>query len=103
MQGFHFSRRRQWRQGIQTFLRSLHFAYVGRKLRKRQMRSLWIQRIGASSVRLGTSYSQLMGAMGAKGMAINRKMLAEMAATDFEAFQFVHSQAMAQGDEGVEA
>ena len=61
--------------------------YRSRKVRKRDFRSLWIQRINAAARGLGHSYSKLMGKLGASGIALNRKMLAEIAISDPVAFQ----------------
>ncbi len=59
--------------------RALAFAYVGRKLRAREMRQLWVQRINAASREHGVKYSNLIHAMSQEGVVLNRKMLAELA------------------------
>ena len=87
--GFHFDRRRKFRHAAQTVVRAMHYSYIGRKLLKRDMRRLWIQRISAASKTLGTSYSRFMGALKKKGSTLNRKMLAEIAARDFEGFKAI--------------
>ncbi|MCX5994119.1 MAG: 50S ribosomal protein L20, partial [Chloroflexi bacterium] len=56
--------------------------YIGRRLKKRNFRSLWITRIGAAAKQNGLSYSALMGGLEKRGVAINRKMLADIAARD---------------------
>jgi len=61
--------------------------YRSRKVRKRDFRSLWIQRINAAARGLGLSYSKLMGTLGAANIDINRKMLAEIAISDPVAFE----------------
>lgn len=61
--------------------------YRSRKVRKRDFRSLWIQRINAAARALGISYSKLMGKLSASGVEINRKMLAEIAISDPVAFK----------------
>ena len=61
--------------------------YKSRKQRKRDFRALWIQRINAAARGLGHSYSKLMGKLGAAGIALNRKMLAEIAISDPVAFE----------------
>ena len=66
--------------------RSLKFAYVGRRLKKRDFRSLWIIRIAAAARQNGISYSKLIHGMSLAGIDINRKMLAEMAVRDPEGF-----------------
>jgi large subunit ribosomal protein L20 len=65
--------------------------YRSRKVRKRDFRALWIQRINAAARGLGHSYSKLMGKLSASGVALNRKMLAEIAITDPVAFQKIVS------------
>lgn len=65
--------------------------YRSRKVRKRDFRSLWIQRINAAARGLGNSYSKLMGKLGASGIELNRKMLAEIAISDPVAFQKIAS------------
>jgi len=66
--------------------RSLKFAYIGRRLKKRDFRSLWIIRIAAAARQNGISYSKLIHGMNLAGIDINRKMLAEMAVRDAEGF-----------------
>ena len=87
--GFHFDRTKQFKHTFQTVIRSLYHAYIGRKLKKRNMRGIWITRINAGAHTLGLSYSKFMGMMKKKGMEINRKMLSELAATDFDAFKAI--------------
>jgi large subunit ribosomal protein L20 len=87
--GFHFDRRTKFRHALQTVVRALHNSYKGRKLLKRDMRSLWIIRIGAAAKMLDTSYSRLMNALKVKGIMLNRKMLADLAAQDMDAFKAV--------------
>jgi len=65
--------------------------YRGRKQKKRDFRALWIVRINAAVRPLGTSYSRLLGGLKKAGVDINRKMLAELAITDPNAFQAVVS------------
>ena len=67
-------------------MRSLRSAYVGRKLKKRQYRQMWIARINAGARMNGISYSQLMNGLKKSGIEINRKMLSEMAIYDAPAF-----------------
>ena len=61
--------------------------YRSRKVKKRDFRALWIQRINAAARALGVSYSKLMGQLGKSGVELNRKMLAEIAISDPVAFQ----------------
>ena len=63
--------------------------YRSRKQRKRDFRALWIQRINAAARIQGISYSKLIGKLGASGIALNRKMLAEIAISDPVAFEAI--------------
>lgn len=74
---------RSAREGVE---KGLCYAYRDRKARKREMRGLWIVRIGAAAKALGTSYSRLIDALNKANMAIDRKMLAELAVSDPPAF-----------------
>lgn len=87
--GFHFDRRTKFKHASETVKRALHNAYKGRKLLKRDMRKLWITRINAASKSLGTSYSRFMNDLKVKGIVLNRKMLAEIAARDFAGFKAI--------------
>ncbi len=89
--GFHFDRRRKYKHAAETVKRALHNMYKGRRLLKRDMRRLWIVRINAASKALGTSYSKFMYDLKIKNIGLNRKMLSEIAARDFEGFKAIHS------------
>jgi len=67
-------------------MRSLHHATIGRKLRKRDFRRLWIQRINAAARQRGLTYSEFMGGLIKAEVEVDRKMLAEIAVTDSVAF-----------------
>ena len=67
-------------------MKSLNYAYVGRRLKKRDMRSLWIARINAGARMNGLSYSRLMHGLKVAGIDLNRKVLADLAVTDAKAF-----------------
>ncbi len=88
--GFHFSRRQTYYQAAETVKRAMAYQYVGRKLLKRDMRKLWIIRISAASKSLGTSYSKFMGNLKKNNIQINRKMLADIAARDFDGFKAIY-------------
>lgn len=88
--GFHFSRRTKYYHASETVKRALHYRYIGRRLLKRDMRRLWITRISAASKLVGTSYSKFMGQLKKNNIEINRKMLAEIAARDFEGFKAIY-------------
>ena len=69
--------------------KGLQYAYIGRKLRKRQFRSLWIMRINAAARQHGMSYSKFMGQLSKSGIDLNRKVLADLAMNHPEAFKAV--------------
>ena len=77
----------RFRMANQAVMKSLRYAYVGRKQNKRNFRKLWIARINAASRMCGTTYSKLMSNLKKSNVTINRKMLAEMAANDMEGFK----------------
>lgn len=65
----------------------MQFAYTDRKYKKRTFRSLWIQRINAAARSHGMTYSEFMGKVNAKGIALNRKVLADLAMNQPKAFE----------------
>ena len=71
------------------------YAYVGRKLRKREFRRLWVVRINAAARENGITYSQLVRGLKAAGIVLDRKMLADMAVRETAAFARVAEQAKA--------
>ena len=75
--------------------RAERFSYRDRRVRKRQFRTLWIQRIGAAARNAGMSYSQLMHGLKAAGVEIDRKMLADIAVKDAAGFTQLAEQAKA--------
>jgi len=84
--GFYGAKSKQFRTANQAVMRSLTNAYIGRKQKKRDFRSLWITRISAACKMNGINYSQFMHGLKLAGVTLNRKMLAEVAATDAAAF-----------------
>ena len=84
--GFRGSRRKLYRPANEFVMKALKHAYVGRKLKKRDFRKLWIQRINAAARANGMSYSRLMNGLKLAGVEVNRKMLAEMAIHDEQGF-----------------
>ncbi|MFM2190126.1 MAG: ribosomal protein [Bacteroidota bacterium] len=72
-----------------TVEKGLQYAYRDRKTKKRNFRALWIQRINAGARLHGMSYSQLMGSLHAKGIELNRKVLADLAMNNPDAFKAV--------------
>jgi len=89
------SRHRLFRRANEAMLHSLWYAYRDRRLRKRDLRKLWIVRINAAARINGTSYSRLINAMKKAGIALNRKMLADLAVRDPNAFSSVVQKAFA--------
>ncbi len=85
--GFYSDKSRKWRQVKQAVERSLAEAYVGRKDRKGDFRSLWITRLNAACREHGLSYSRFMAGLKKAGVALNRKMLSEMAIRDNASFK----------------
>ena len=81
------SRRNVWTVAKNTVEKGLTYAYRDRKNKKRTFRSLWIQRINAAVRTYGLTYSQFMGQVNAKGIALNRKVLADLAMNHPQAFE----------------
>ncbi|WP_419779253.1 50S ribosomal protein L20 [Maridesulfovibrio sp.] len=94
--GFRGSGSTLYRTARERVERSLCMAYVGRKLRKRDMRKLWIQRINAAARLNGMSYSRLIHGLSTAGVVLNRKVLADLAVNDAPAFAKVVEIAKAQ-------
>lgn len=84
--GFYGSKSKTFRAANPAVMRALSSAYVGRKLKKRQYRQMWIARINAGARANGISYSRLMNGLRKSGIDINRKMLSEMAVYDAAGF-----------------
>ena len=84
--GYFGAKSRQYRAASEQVARSLRYAYEGRKLRKRDFRRLWITRINAAARLNNMSYSVLMSGLKKHNININRKMLADIAVNDPEAF-----------------
>ena len=84
--GYFGAKSKQYRAASEQVRRSLRYAYIGRKQKKRDFRALWITRINAAARLNGLSYSKLMNGLKVAGIDINRKMLAELAISDAAAF-----------------
>ncbi len=95
--GFWGGRKNRFRQALRVLWKSWQYAYVGRKLRKRDFRRLWIVRINAACRENGTSYSRLMGSLRKAGIELDRKVLADMAVNDPTAFKSLTELASAAG------
>ena len=84
--GYWGDKSKHFRIANEAVMKSLTYAYVGRKLKKRDFRSLWITRISAACKMNGMNYSTFMHGLKVAGITINRKMLAELAVNDKAAF-----------------
>ena len=84
--GYWGNKSKNYRIAREAVMKSLNYAYVGRRLKKRDMRSLWIARINAGARMNGLSYSRLMHGLKVAGIDLNRKVLADLAVTDAKAF-----------------
>lgn len=84
--GFYGQKSKVFRAANPAVMRSLRSAFVGRKLKKREYRQLWIARINAAARINGISYSKLMNGLKVSGIEVNRKMLSELAIFDPSAF-----------------
>ena len=93
--GFYGQKSKNFRAANPAVMRSLASAYVGRKMKKRDMRSLWITRISAQAKVCGMNYSTLMHGLKKAGIDLNRKMLAEIAVYDKDAFAALAEKAKA--------
>ena len=85
--GYWGSKSKHFRVANQAVMKSLSYAYTGRKLKKRDFRSLWITRISAACKLNGMNYSTFMHGLKTAGVAIDRKMLAELAVSNEAAFR----------------
>lgn len=87
--GFHFDRRTKFRTTAETVKRALHYSYKSRRLFKRDVRKLWIIRIGAAVSELGSSYSKFIHTLKQSQVSLNRKMLSQIAAKDAQGFKAI--------------
>ena len=87
--GYFGARKNVWTVAKNTWEKGLTYAYRDRKNKKRTFRALWIQRINAAARQDGMSYSVLMGKLAKAGIEINRKVLADLALNNPEAFKAI--------------
>ena len=87
--GYYGARKNVWTVAKNTWEKGLTYAYRDRRTKKRNFRALWIQRINAAARMENLSYSQLMGALHKAGIEINRKVLADLAMNNPEAFKAI--------------
>lgn len=90
--GYFGRRKNVWTVAKNAIEKGLQYAYRDRRAKKREFRSLWIQRINAGARQHGLSYSALMGAINKSGVELNRKVLADLAMNHPEAFKAVVDQ-----------
>ena len=93
--GYRGHKSKNFRVANQAVMKSLVYAYVGRKQKKRDFRRLWITRISAAAKMNDINYSQFMNGLKKAGIEINRKMLSEIAINDAEAFKALVEKAKA--------
>ncbi|HAZ19863.1 MAG TPA: 50S ribosomal protein L20 [Clostridiales bacterium] len=93
--GYWGAKSKHFKMAKQAVMKSGNYAFVGRKLKKRDFRSLWITRISAQAKVNGINYSRFIHGLTKAGISLNRKMLAEIAVSDKEAFAFLVEQAKA--------
>ena len=93
--GYWGAKSKHFRMAKQAVMKSGNYAYIGRRLKKRDMRRLWIARISAQAKVCGMNYSTLMHGLKVAGIDLNRKMLAEIAVSDKDAFATLAEKAKA--------
>lgn len=91
--GYYGARKNVWTVAKNTWEKGLTYAFRDRRSKKRNFRALWIQRINAAARLEGLSYSQLMGNLHKVGIEINRKVLADLAVNNPEAFKAIVAKA----------
>ena len=85
--GYYGAKSKQYRAASQQVMRSMAYAYVGRKNKKREYRRLWIARNNAGARLCGSTYSRMINGLKLAGVNINRKVLADLAVNDMPAFK----------------
>ena len=93
--GYWGAKSKHFKMAKEAVMKSGNYAFAGRKMKKRDFRSLWITRISAEAKMNGMNYSTLMHGLKKAGVDLNRKMLAEIAVSDKEAFAALAAQAKA--------
>ncbi len=93
--GYRGRRKNTFRIANQAVEKAGQYAYIGRKLKKRQFRALWIQRINAAARLNGLTYSRMMGGLIKAGIEVDRKVLADLAMNEPAAFEALAKQAKA--------
>ena len=93
--GYWGAKSKHFKMAKQAVMKSGNYAFAGRKMKKRDFRALWITRISASVAPYGMNYSTFMNGIKKAGIELNRKMLAEIAVSDKEAFAVLAEKAKA--------
>ena len=93
--GYWGAKSKHFKMAKQAVMKSGNYAFAGRKMKKREFRALWIARISAQAKVCGMNYSTLMHGLKVAGIDLNRKMLAEIAVSDKEAFAALAEKAKA--------
>ena len=93
--GYWGAKSKHFKMAKQAVMKSGNYAFAGRKMKKRDFRSLWITRISAQAKACGMNYSTFMHGLKLAGIDLNRKMLAELAVSDKEAFAAIVEKAKA--------
>jgi large subunit ribosomal protein L20 len=93
--GYYGARSRVFRVAKQAVTKAQQYAYIGRKQKKRQFRSLWIVRINAAARQFGLSYSRMIAGLDKAGIGVDRKVLADLAVHDIKAFGAIAEKAKA--------
>ena len=93
--GYWGAKSKHFKMAKEQLMKSGNYAFAGRKMKKRDFRSLWITRISAQAKVNGMNYSTMMHGLKKAGITLNRKMLAELAVSDKEAFAALAAQAKA--------
>lgn len=95
--GYRGGRSKLYKTAKESLEHALVHAYIGRKQRKQQFRTLWIARINAATRMRGVSYSTFMNAVNKSSIQLNRKVLAELAVNDEKTFSAIFDKVMASG------
>lgn len=93
--GYYGARRKVFRVAKQAVIKAGQYAYRDRRVKKRQFRALWIQRINAAARMNGLSYSRMINGLNKAGIEVDRKMLADIAVHDMPAFSQLAEKAKA--------
>jgi len=91
--GYWGAKSKHFKMAKQAVMKSGNYAYIGRKQKKREFRQLWIARINAGAKQNGMNYSTLMHGLKVAGINLNRKVLAELAVSDKDAFAAICAEA----------